>query len=257
MRFFKTFFVLLACWALPAFAQPITVSAAISLKEALTGIVQQYHAQTGRQVNLNFGASGQLAAQIGQGAPVDAFISAGTREMDQLYSAGLIDAATRRTICGNELVLIVPADAAFTPGSFADLTDPRVQRIAVGQPRTVPAGEYAQEVFDHLKIAPSIAPKEVYGENVRQVLDYAVRGEVDAAIVYATDAAAAGAKVRVAARADPSLHDPIVYPAAVLKQSGNAERARQFLDYLGSAPAQQTLAAQGFVVASPSTAPAP
>jgi molybdate transport system substrate-binding protein len=257
MRFFKTIFALLAVWTLPAFAQPITVSAAISLKDALTGIVQQYQSQTGEQVKLNFGASGQLAAQITQGAPVDAFISAGKREMDQLSAAGLIDPATRRTICGNELVLIVPADATFAPGSFADLTDVRVQRIAVGQPRTVPAGLYAQEVFDHLKISAAIAPKEVYGENVRQVLDYAAAGEVDGAVVYSTDVAAAGAKVRVVARADPSLHDPIVYPAAVIKQSGNAEAARQFLDYLGTAPARQALAAQGFVVTGPSTAPSP
>jgi molybdate transport system substrate-binding protein len=249
-------FVCVMC-AAPVWAGGITVSAAISLKEALTQIASGFEAAGGDTMQLNFGASGQLAAQIAQGAPVDLFISAGRREMDQLAKQGLIDPAALENICGNELVLIVPADAAFTPGSFSELTDTRVRRIAVGQPKIVPAGQYAQEVFDHLKIAGELAPKLVFGQNVRQVLDYVERGEVDAGVVYSTDAVAAGDKVRVAAKADASLHEPIIYPAAVIKQSSQAETARQFLNYLNTDAARRVLASHGFVVAAPTTAPAP
>ncbi len=206
-------------------------------------------------VVFNFGASGQLAAQITQGAPADAFISAASTEMDQLAKQNLIDPATRRDVCFNSLVLIVPSDAKFVPGSFGELTDSRVGRIAVGQPKIVPAGRYAQQVFDRLKISAALNTRLVFGENVRQVLDFVQRGEVDAGVVYSTDAMAAGAKVRVAATADASMHDPIVYPAAVIKQSAHAEAARRFLDYLSSAPARKVFSAHGFVVNSPTSAP--
>jgi molybdate transport system substrate-binding protein len=208
-------------------------------------------------VDLNFGSSGQLAAQIAQGAPVDAFVSAGEREMDQLAAQGLIDPSTRHVVCGNELVLIVPADAVFIPASFLDLSDSRIGRIAVGQPRTVPAGEYAQEVFDHLKMSSQLTSKLVFGENVRQVLDYVERGEVDGGVVYATDAAQAGAKVRIAARSDASWHSPITYPAAVMKQSAKADAARRFVDYLTTPESRKVLGEHGFIIAAPTTAPAP
>jgi molybdate transport system substrate-binding protein len=253
-RIFALILAVLSLLAAPVRGQPITVSAAISLKEALTQIAQDY---PGRGVTLNFGASGQLAAQITQGAPVDAFISAGSREMDSLAAAGLIDPASLHNICGNELVLIAPSGAAYILTSFSDLSDRAVRRIAIGQPRTVPAGLYAQQVLTRLKLNAAVARKLVFGENVRQVLDYAARGEVDAAIVYATDAASVGDKVRVVDKADPSLHDPIVYPAAVIRNSPNADAARRFLAYLQTPAAQRVLSAHGFLAAPPTTAPSP
>jgi molybdate transport system substrate-binding protein len=243
--------------AAPAWADSITVSAAISLRESLIQIAHAYQTDTANHVDLNFGASGQLAAQITQGAPVDAFISAGSREMDQLAGRGLIDPATRRDVCGNELVLIVPAAAAYLPATFADVADGRVVQLAVGQPKTVPAGEYAMEVFAHLKLTDAVASKLVYGENVRQVLDYVQRGEVDAGVVYATDAVEAGNKVRVAARADDSWHDPILYPAAVVTHSPKADSARRFLDFLATPQARKILTDHGFTLAVPTTSPSP
>jgi molybdate transport system substrate-binding protein len=261
MPIFRRFSTILLLLAAPAWADSITVSAAISLKEAVSQIAQNYESQTGNHVDLNFGASGQLAAQIAQGAPVDAFISAGTREMDDLARQNLIDPATRRVVCGNELVLVVPPNAAYLPGSFADLADGRIVQLAIGQPKTVPAGEYARQVLAHLKLTDVVAPKLVYGENVRQVLDYVERGEVDAGIVYATDAAEAGAKVKIAARADGSWHDPILYPAAVIRQSTKADAARRFLDFLAMPDSRKVFEAHGFVIPSPTvsatTAPAP
>jgi len=237
--------------------QSISVSAAISLKDALTEIVQTYDSPGNIRVQLNFGASGTLAAQIAQGAPADVFISAGSAEMDQLAAQNLIDPATRRDICSNELALVVPADAAFIPRSFADLADPRIARIAIGQPKIVPAGRYAAQVFDRMKISQAVAAKLVFGENVRQVLYFVERGEVDAAVVYATDVAAAAGKVRVAATADPSLHDPIVYPAVVLTHNSDPAAARDFLDYLSSPESRKALAAAGFIVPSAATTTRP
>jgi molybdate transport system substrate-binding protein len=255
MRRYGLLLLILGLFAPPAWGQkpPVNVAAAISLKEALTEIAQGYQADTGQPVQLSFGSSGALAAQIIQGAPVDIFISAGNQEMDEVAKAGLIQAASRRVVCQNELVLIVPADAANPPRTFQDLLDAAVQHVAVGQPKTVPAGLYAMQVLENLKIADAIEGKLVMGENVRQVLDYVIRGEVDAGMVYATDALIGGNKVRVVAHADPKLHDPIEYPAAIVSTDHAAE-AEQFLTYLSTnASAEHVFISHGFLIAAPAT----
>jgi molybdate transport system substrate-binding protein len=256
MRLFALPAMILAAFVQIVSAQPITIAGAISLKEVLTQISTDYEKSSNQTTQLLFGSSGQLAAQITQGAPVDVFVSAGTREMDQLVKKNLVDPTKITVVCGNEVVLVVPADAAWIPTSISDLADSRIKRIAVGQPATVPAGLYAQQVLTKLQISDQIAGKLVYGENVRQVLDYVARGEVDAGMVYATDAIAAGGKVRVAARATPSMHQPIRYVAGVIDASPRQPSAQQFIDYLGSESAQQILAKHGFVVSAPTTAPA-
>lgn len=249
--------LIVLCWAALAGGQTLTISAAISLREVVGEIGTGFQHRTSVAVVANFGASGVLATQIAEGAPVDCFLSAGTREMDQLQKQGLIDPATRRDICRNEVVLIVPTDAAFVPASFAELTDPRIGRISIGQPTTVPAGEYAMEVLKHLNIADAIASRLVFAQNVRQVLTYVTRDEVDAGIVYSTDAIEAGDSVRVAARADASMHRPIIYPAAVVRTSAHPHLARQFLDYLQTSDARQVLLRHGFLVDLPVTRPTP
>jgi molybdate transport system substrate-binding protein len=254
---FRTSILLFLLWASAAGGQTLTISAAISLKETVGEIGSGFTRQTGVTLLSNFGASGVLAAQIEEGAPVDCFLSAGNREMDQLQRQGMIDPSTRRAICRNEVVLIVPADAAFVPGSFNELVDPRIGHIAIGQPATVPAGQYAMEVLTNLKIAHAVASRLIYSQNVRQVLTYVSKDEVDAGIVYATDAIAAGGTVRVAARADASMHSPIVYPAAVVRTSSHGELARRFLDYLQGSDARQVLIRRGFLVDEPATRPAP
>ncbi|HEY8666347.1 MAG TPA: molybdate ABC transporter substrate-binding protein [Tepidisphaeraceae bacterium] len=241
--------------AVRAGAATIEVSAAASLQEALTEIARAYEHDSGDTIRLNFGASGQLLAQITHGAPVDLFISAAQAQMDELKKARLI-AGEDHLIARNTLVLIVPASAANPPANFADLTDARFGRIAMGQPKTVPAGEYAMQTIKALKIADAVKPRLVYGLNVRQVLDYVERGEVDAGIVYATDAIAAGEKVKVAAAADEKLHEPIVYSAAVLRDAPQPAAAGAFLAYLSTRPAQAILQKKGFAPPSP-TPPAP
>ena len=258
MHFTLTILLSLAwgAWGVAARGEAITVGAAISLKDALWDVARQYKADTGRDVRLTFASSGQLMVQVRNGAPIDVFIPAAQRQMNELAAAGLVDGRTRRVVARNELVLIAPADAKSPPTSFRDLADARHKRVALGDPRTVPAGEYAAQVLDALKIAGAVRGRAVYGVNVRQVLDYVEQGEVAAGVVYATDARAAGPKVRVVARADAATHAPIVYPAAVVSASRRADAGRQFLEYLSSDAAQKTLAARGFVPpATPTSAP--
>jgi molybdate transport system substrate-binding protein len=235
--------------------ESISVAVAISLKEAMGEIATAYTRETGDEVRFTFGASGQLAAQIRNGAPVDAFISAAGKQIDELIEAGQLDRATRCEVAGNALVLVVPAaaEAADGPASFGDLADPNVRRVAVGEPKSVPAGLYAMRVMEKLGVAKTLAGsgRLVYGANVRQVLDYVARGEVAAGVVYATDARQAGEDaVRVVATAEPGTHDPIVYPAAVVA-SGNPRRAAaatRFLEYLKGDGAKRILKARGFTI---------
>jgi molybdate transport system substrate-binding protein len=229
-----------------AYAETISVAAAISLKESISQVAKAFEADTGDKVEFTFGASGQLMAQIKTGAPVDAFISAANKQVDDLEKAGLADAGTRRTIAGNTLVLIVSSDATTPLSDFKSLTGAAVKRVAIGEPRTVPAGQYAEQLLKNLEIDQKLASRLVYGSNVRQVLDYVQRGEVTAGIVYSTDAKEAGNKVKVVATADPATHEPIVYPAVVVKGSKKRDVAIRFLDYLKSDKARKVFEARGF-----------
>jgi molybdate transport system substrate-binding protein len=242
-----------------AVAETLSVSAAVSTKEAVTDIAKAFEAETHDHVDFTFGSSGQLAAQIRNGAPVDLFISAANKEVDDLTKAGLADDATRRIVAGNELVLIVPADSRSSLSSFEQLKDPAVKRVAIGEPKTVPAGQYAMQVLTALKLESELRSRLTYGANVRQVLQYVELGEVSAGIVYATDALQAGPKVKVVATAKASMHEPVVNPAVVIKASGKKPLAAKFLDYLLSAKGQSALAARGFTRATdaaPATSPA-
>jgi molybdate transport system substrate-binding protein len=229
-----------------ASAEDIRIAAAISLREAMTQAAKAYESETGHHVDLTFGSSGQLAAQIKNGAPIDAFISAADNQMEDLDKAGLIDAKSRRVIAGNQLVLIVPADSAISISAFKSLADDAIKTLAIGEPKTVPAGQYARQVLAKLGIESKLKGRLIYGSNVRQVLDYVERGEVTAGIVYATDARQSGDKVKIVATADPETHEPIEYPAAVVKDSKQSAAAAAFLDYLKSERAGKIFAEKGF-----------
>jgi molybdate transport system substrate-binding protein len=231
-----------------AIADTVRLAVAISLKEAVTEIARTYEAKTGEKIELSFGASGQLATQIKSGAPIDVFISAAQKQVDDLNAGGLIDAESQRVIAGNTLVLIVPAESKISLNSFEKLGTAPIKRLAIGEPRSVPAGQYAMQTLRKLKLTDALAGKLEYGANVRQVLDYVIRGEVSAGIVYATDAKEGGDKVKVIATAKEDSHDPIVYPAVVMKKSANAAAAKKFLDHLGSDEARRVLESRGFTV---------
>jgi molybdate transport system substrate-binding protein len=169
--------------------------------------------------------------------------------MDALAGRGLIDEASRRDFARNTLVLVVPQDSQLNLTAFDGLADARVQRIAVGNPKTVPAGQYAEQVFNNTNLRDKLQAKLVLAEDVRQVLDYVMRGEVEAGIVYATDARSAGVRVRVVATAAEDSHAPILYPIAVIKDSKQKQPAQEFVNLVNSPEGQAVLRKYGFASA--------
>jgi len=223
----------------------ITVSAAASLQTALTTINRDFQrAHPEIQVMPNFGASGTLQLQIEQGAPVDVFISAAPQQMDALAAKNLLLAGTRVDLLRNELVLIAPKDSKVV-ASFNDLRRPDVRVLTAGDPRSVPAGAYAQQVLASLGMYDAVKSKMTLGTDVRQVLADVETGSAEAGLVYATDAAIS-AKVRVVADAPAGTHAPIVYPAAVLRASMKADAARSYVGYLAGSGARDVFAKYGF-----------
>jgi molybdate transport system substrate-binding protein len=228
----------------------VTVSAAVSLKDAFKEIGDLYKRKTETKVVFNFGASGALQKQIENGAPVDVFASAGEKQMDELAAANAIETGSRRDSARNRLVLIVPADSQLNISSFGDLAGANVTRIAMGNPKTVPAGQYADQVLEKLSIKTKLQPKLIMAEDVRQVLDYVSRGETDAGIVYSTDAAIAGEKVRIVGSAPSDTHDPILYPIAIVRGAKNINAANEFVNLVLSSEGQTILRKFGFAAAT-------
>jgi len=208
----------------------IIVSAAASLRDAFQELGVIYEKRTGVRPNFNFAASGVLQQQIELGAPADVFASAGQEQMDELQGKGLLLAGSRRDFTANTLVLVVSLKSKLVIKSIQDIADPKVGRIAIGNTKTVPAGQYAQESLKAMKLWDTVQSRLIPCESVRQVLDYVSRGEVDAGFVYTSDAAGAKNKVRVVAEAPKETHKPITYPIAVLKDSTNIDAARKFID---------------------------
>ena len=232
-------------------AAELTVSAPSSLTNAFRELGSMFEAaHPGTTVSFNFGASGALLQQLSAGAPVDVYASADRETMDQAQQRGLIDAARRRDIATNRLVLVVPAGSARVPRQLKDLAGPGYRRVAVGLPASVPAGRQARAVLERAGLMSAVEGRLIATQNVRQALDYAARGEVDAAFVYATDAALLPDKVTVALTLDTPTQ--IVYPIAPLvprrgaSTPSAADAASKFIDFVLSARAQAVLARYGF-----------
>lgn len=225
----------------------LTVSAAISLKDSLDAIGQKYEqSHPGVKIAFNYGGSGTLQHQIEQGAPVDIFFSAAEKQMDRLESEGLLEPGTRRNLVANTLVLITPSSSSAI-ANFQDLAKPEIKIIALGEPATVPAGQYAREALEHLGLWNAVQKKIVYAKDVRAVLAYVETGNADAGLVYRTDAEISS-RVRVAAAAPEDSHDPIVYPAAILKGSKDVSAAREFLEFLGNQQSREIFSKYGFTM---------
>jgi molybdate transport system substrate-binding protein len=226
----------------------LTVSAAASLKDVIVEAENAY-GQSHANVNFanNFGSSGTLAAQIDQGAPVDLFISAASKPMDDLEKKGLIVAGARHNVLRNTLVLIVPLDSKLK--DFQGLADRSVRILALGDPASVPAGQYGSQTLAALHLLDTLKSKFVLAKDVRQVLTYVETGNADAGFVYATDAATSG-KVRVEAVAPEWTHEAIVYPAAVIKGGHSEEAARRFIECCKSPEAHAIFMKHGFTIAA-------
>lgn len=226
----------------------LLVGAAASLQNVLKELDPMFEKNNlGIRVNYNFAASGPLQQQIEQGAPIDLFIAAATRPMDALQKKNLIVANTRRNLLTNRLVLVVPHDSRSSLTTFQQLANPNVKRISVGERRSVPAGQYAEEVFQNLGILDSLRSKFVYGNSVRSVLGTVESGNADAGVVYATDARISE-RVKAIATAPQSSHSPIVYPMAVVAASQNQQAAQAYAQFLTSKPAQAVFKRYGFAL---------
>ena len=232
--------------ASPAAKAALTVSAAASLTDILNAINGAYVAQNPAvAIAPNFASSGTLQTQIENGAPVDVFISAGATQMDNLQRQNLLLNETRRDLLNNRVVMVVPFESALRLTSFGDLALDKVKKIAIGDPKSVPAGMYASQSFDELGITAQLQPKEVLAADVRQVLTYVESGNVDAGVVYWTDAITSP-KVKVVAVGPEDINAKIVYPVAVMKASKNRDLAKSYIDFLLGAQAKALFEKYGF-----------
>lgn len=223
----------------------VLVFAAASLTDALGEIGAAYEKQTGVRVVANLGASSTLARQIREGAPADLFLSADEIQMDALERAGLLVPGTRSSVLSNTLVVVVPAEETRQISSERDLTAPRFARIALAETSSVPVGVYSKKLFESAGIWAALEAKIVPTENVRATLAAVESGNVDAGLVYRTDALVSK-KVRVAFEVPASRGPKISYPFALVKGAPNEASARRFLSHLSSAPARETFRRYGF-----------
>ncbi|HET8596656.1 MAG TPA: molybdate ABC transporter substrate-binding protein [Castellaniella sp.] len=235
----------LSCAVAPAMAGEVLVSAAASLTNAFKDLAAQYQAaHPDTRVLTTFGASDVVLRQIVEGAPADVFASADQKAMDKAAAAQAIDPATRVDFVRNEVVLVVPADNPRGIQSLRDLAKPDVRRLALGNPDSVPVGRYTKAALEKAGAWDTVHAREILGQNVRQVLSYVERGEVDAGFVFATDAAIMKDKVKVVQAVETPV--PVVYPIALVRRDGRAPEAAGFLKYVVSPEGQAVLARYGF-----------
>lgn len=247
MKFVKLQLYILVLFLLisaPAQAATVRLSAAASLKETLNEIAQAFgRTSPGVSIVKNFGGSGSLAQQLQNGAPVDLFISANAVWMDYLKQRNLVVATSVADFTYNTLVFVGPAQTRAT--SLVDLL--KLEKIAIGSPKSVPAGEYAIEAFKKAYIDKQLARKLVLAKDVRECLMYAERGEVDGAFVYRTDALQAR-KSRVLFTVPDTLYGRVTYSMALTVAGAKNGYARAFYRYLQGAEAKAILAKNGFAV---------
>ena len=227
----------------------LMIAAAASLTD-VTAEIQEAYKAVAPNVTLKFtyGASGALQTQIEEGAPVDIFMSAAQKQMDALEEGALLLDGSRSNLLENKVVLIVPEGSTLGITRFDDLAKDTVKLVAIGDPASVPAGQYAEEVLTSLGIKDKVEAKANLGTDVRQVLTWVETGEVDAGIVYATDAATSD-KVTVVCEAPADSVKKIIYPVAIPKASTNAEAAQAFIDYLKTADIAVMFEKYGFIMA--------
>lgn len=224
----------------------LTVSAAASLQGALDAIALQFTtAHPAIAIDYNFASSGALQRQIEQGAPADIFLSAATNQMDALSNKGLIKPDSRQDLVANRLVIIAPRASTLAITDVAQLKEVSINKVAVGEFRSVPAGQYAEQVFQRLDLLDSFQSKFIFGNNVRSVLAAVDSGNVELGIVYATDATLSE-RVKVLTTVPETFHQPIVYPIGIVETTAHLEAAKTFIDFLTTESAQTIFTEFGF-----------
>jgi molybdate transport system substrate-binding protein len=223
----------------------VLVFAAASLTDALREVGSPWRGPAGERVTFNLGGSSLLARQIRDGAPADLFLSADEIQMDGLEKAGLIVPGTRRSVLSNTLVVVIPTDSRMKISLERDLARPDLTRIALAEPRSVPVGVYSRKFFESVGIWNALEAKIVPTENVRATLAAVESGDVDAGIVYRTDALVSR-KVRIAFEVPAARGPAISYPFALVKGAPHEAAARSFLEHLSSREARAIFARHGF-----------
>lgn len=227
----------------------LNVSAASSLKAVMTDLGAAFDSAHNAETSFNFEASGTLQTQIEAGSPTDVFASAAMKQVDSLKDKSLVDTDSIKVFASNEIVVVVPAGSALEITRFEDLAEPAVTRVTYGDPAAAPHGVAAEEILHTLGLFDQVKPKVIYAANVTQALEYVKSGEVDAGLVFSTEAATAGDKVKTAATSEPDWHGTIAYPAAVVSSSANKLLGQAFVDFLVSPEGQAILQRHGFLPA--------
>ncbi|MDF5711670.1 MAG: molybdate ABC transporter substrate-binding protein [Nostoc sp. S4] len=225
----------------------LTVSAGAGLKPLLEDIQKVYkHTAPHLNINYNFAASGVLTRQIEQGARIDIIISASSENMNELQHQGLLLENTRRNLVKSRVALIAPESSSGI-SSFQDLTKPIVKKIAIGEPRSVPLGMYAEEVFKYLGISQQVKSKLVYARSALEIINFVATGNVDVGIVHDTNVKASS-QVKIIEIAPEASHSPVVYPVAILKNSKNLMAAKSFVQFLFSEQAKVLYRKYGYTI---------
>ena len=223
----------------------LVIGAAASLQPALEELQSSYEKENPKiKLTFNFAGSGTLQQQIEEGAPMDVFFSAAVKQMDALEGEGYLLQDSKTELLKNEIVLVLPKDSQLKLSSFEDITKTSV--IAIGNPDSVPAGQYAKEIFDSLGIWDEVSAKATLGKDVTEVLAWVGSGEAETGVVYATDAKNSDA-VTIAATAPIGSHSDIIYPVSVLKATKQETAARDYIQYLSSEEAKKVFEKYGFL----------
>ena len=227
----------------------LTILAAASLTDVCNEIKAEYEAaHPNVTLNFSYGASGALQTQIEEGAPADLFFSAATKQMTALDEEGLMDSDSIVNLLENKVVLIVPEDSDKDITSFEDVATDKVRMIGLGEPGSVPVGQYSEEIFTSLGILDTVKEKANYGSDVRTVLSWVETGAVDCGVVYATDAYV-GEKIKIICEAPEGSCKRVIYPVGIVKASEHADAAAEFLAYLQTDHAMQKFEGYGFSAA--------
>ena len=235
--------------AAPAKKTEILISAAASLKDCIQELSAMYTEKNPQvTITMNFGASGALQQQIEQGAPADVFFSAGIKQMNALKEKGMMIDSSVKNILENKVVLITLKNAAALD-FFEDLAKSSIKKIGVGEPKSVPVGQYTEQIFQNLGLTDKVASKLIFAKDVREVLSWVETGNVDAGVVYETDAKISK-DVTICSTAPEGSHKKVIYPIGVVKASAHAAEAQKFVDFLFSDAAKEVFARYGFTVIS-------
>ncbi|TCJ03477.1 molybdate ABC transporter substrate-binding protein [Cytobacillus praedii] len=226
----------------------LTISAAASLEDAMNEMKPLFEQENKNiKIFFNYGGSGSLQKQIIQGAPVDIFFSAAKDQYNELVTKGIIDKTQGKDLLENSLVLIIPKESKNRIKGFKDLTNFENKKLALGTPEAVPAGMYGKQTLENMNIWNQVENHLVFAKDVRQVLTYVETGNVDAGIVYKTDALSSD-KVEIVEEANKKSHDPIVYPVGIVKGTIHMQAAESFFQFLQKDSAKEIFEKYGFIV---------